>query len=322
MSAETTPAPVAPGTAETFDCRLAFAEELVALARRDRRIVAVCNDSLGSSNLRAFAREFPNRFVNVGIAEQDLVGVAVGLANAGYVPFVCAGAPFLTGRALEQIKDDVAYGDWHVVLCGMSPGMSYGELGPTHHSIEDIAWLRAISNLTVIVPADPVQTREAVRWAAGAGHPVYLRIGRFKVPAVTPEGQSLELGRAMELRAGDDLCIVATGTMVSRALQAFDRLEARGFRVRVLGLATVKPLDAEALVRAAFETRRVVTVEEGVVDGGMGSAVAALLVQRCPVPMRILGVPEFAPTGDTAFLLQHFHLDVAGIEAAALELLT
>ena len=167
MSAQSTPAPL--DAPVTFDCRVAFADELAALARRDWRIVAVCNDSVGSSNLVAFAKEFPQRLVNVGIAEQDMVGVAAGLANAGYVPFVCGAAPFLTGRALEQIKADVAYGDCHVVLCGMSPGMAYGELGPTHHSIEDMAWLRAISNLTVIVPADPVQTREAVRWAAGAG---------------------------------------------------------------------------------------------------------------------------------------------------------
>jgi transketolase len=315
MSAEVAAAP------GTFDCRVAFAEELTALARQDPRVIAVCNDSVGSSNLVAFAKEFPQRLVNVGIAEQDMVGVAAGLANAGYVPYVCGAAPFLTGRALEQIKTDLAYSDYHVVLCGMSPGMAYGELGPTHHSIEDVAWLRAISNLTLVVPADPAQTREAVRWAARAGHPVYLRIGRFKVPGVTPEGASFEVGRAMELHPGKDVCIVATGTMVSRALEAAARLEARGVQARVLGLPTVKPLDADALVRAASETGRIVSVEESVVDGGTGAAVAALLAQRCPVPMRILGVPEFAPTGDTAFLLDHFHLNAAGIEAAALELL-
>jgi transketolase len=316
MSAEATAAP------ESFDCRVAFADELAAMARKDRRIVAVCNDSVGSSNLVAFAKEFPQRLVNVGIAEQDMVGVAAGLANAGYVPFVCGAAPFLTGRALEQIKTDVAYSDYHVVLCGMSPGMAYGELGPTHHSIEDVAWLRAISNLTLLVPADPAQTREAMRWAAGTDHPVYMRVGRFKVPNVTPDGTVFEVGRAMELRTGRDVCIVATGTMVSRALQAAARLEARGVQARVLNLVTVKPLDVEALVLAASETGRIVTVEESVIEGGTGSAIAALLAQRCPVPMRILGVPEFAPTGDTAFLLDHFGLNAAGIEAAALQLLS
>ena len=319
MSATPQAAPAA--APETFDCRVAFADELIALARRDPRVVAVCNDSVGSSNLNGFAKEFPDRLVNVGIAEQDMVGVSAGLANGGFVPFVCAAAPFLTGRALEQIKADVAYANYHVVLCGMSPGLAYGELGPTHHSIEDVAWLRAISNLAVVIPADPSQTRAALRWALGDSRPVYLRIGRTKVPAVTPEGAPFELGKAMELRPGKDLTIVAAGVTVSRALEAARQLEARGVAARVLNLATVKPIDVEALVRAATETGRVVTVEESTAEGGLGSAVAEVLCQRRPVPMRILGLPGFAPTGSTSFLLQHFGLDAAGIVKAALELL-
>jgi transketolase len=309
------------GKQDGFDCRVAFAEELIALAREDARIVAVCNDSVGSSNLGAFAAEFPDRLVNVGIAEQDMVGVAAGLANGGFVPFVCAAAPFLTGRGLEQIKADVAYSNHHVVLCGMSPGLAYGELGPTHHSIEDVAWLRAISNMTVVVPADPAQTRGAVRWAATAARPVFLRISRFKVPAVMPEGAPFEVGKAAELRAGHDLTIVASGTMVARALEAAKALEGKGIRARVLNVATVKPIDADALVRAATETGRVLTVEESTVEGGLGSAVAEVLVQRRPVPMRILGVTQFAPTGSTAFLFDHFGLNAAGIVAAAVELM-
>jgi transketolase len=314
MSATTT-------AAATFDCRVTFAEELTALARADKRIVAVCNDSVGSSNLVGFAKEFPDRLVNVGIAEQDMVGVAAGLANGGFIPFVSAAAPFLTGRALEQIKADVAYSDYPVVLCGQSPGMSYGELGPTHHSIEDVAWMRALPNMTVIFPADPAETRAAVRWAATAGKPVYMRIGRFKVPAVSPEGQAFEVGKAVELRKGADVTLVATGTMVCRALAAAELLAARGHQARVLDLHTLKPLDAEALLRAARETGKVVTIEEACVEGGMGSAVAALLAQRCPVPMRILGVTGFAPTGETGFLLDHFGLDAAGIAKAAIDLL-
>ena len=157
-----------PTDAPTFDCRVDFADELARLAREDDRIVAVCNDSVGSSNLTGFREEFPDRLFNVGIAEQDLVGVGAGLANAGLIPFVCAAAPFLTGRATEQIKADVAYSQRHVVLCGQSPGMAYGELGPTHHSIEDLSWMRAVAGLPVVVPAGPLQTRAAVRWAAGA----------------------------------------------------------------------------------------------------------------------------------------------------------
>src|ERR1700749_350184 len=186
------------------DCRRAFADTLIALARENERIVAVCNGSVGSSNLTAFKAEFPDRMINVGIAEQDLVGVGAGLANGGMIPFVSAAAPFLTGRALEQIKADVAYSDTHVILCGQSPGMAYGELGPTHHSIEDLSWTRAIDNLKVLVPADPVQTRAAVRWAVTNPGPLYLRVPRHKVPEVTPADAPLERGRSVLVHDGGD----------------------------------------------------------------------------------------------------------------------
>ena len=310
-----------PLAADLVDCRKAFAETLSALAREDARIVAVCNDSVGSSNLGAFQAEFPDRLINVGIAEQNMVGVGAGLANGGLIPFVCAAAPFLSGRALEQIKADAAYNGYHMVLCGMSPGMAYGELGPTHHSIEDLAWMRAIADLAVLVPADPRQTEGAVRWAAAADGPVYMRIGRFPVPAVTPPDLPFRVDRIDELRAGDDLAILATGTMVARALEAATLLAARGIAARVLNVATVKPLDEASILRAAAETGRLVTAEEGVVEGGLGAAVAGLVCRHRPVLMRILGVTGFAPTGDTAFLLDHFGLSAAGAAAAAAELM-
>ena len=304
---------------DLFDCRVAFAETLIELAREDRRIVAVCNDSVGSSNLVAFAAEFPDRLINVGIAEQDMVGVGAGLALSGYVPFVCGASPFLTGRALEQIKADVAYSQSPVILCGMSPGMAYGELGPTHHSIEDLSWLRAIAGLGIVVPADPDETRAAVRWAATAATPVFLRIGRFKVPAVTG---SFAFGTAGRLRAGTDVTVVATGTMVSRALQAAEEAAGQGVSVRVLNMSTIAPLDEEAILAAARETRAIVTAEEATVTGGLGAAVASVVVtSEHRVPMRMLGVPrEFAPTGSAAFLLEHFGLTAAGIRAAAVGL--
>ena len=304
-----------------FDCRVAFAEELTALAEADPRIVAVCNDSVGSSNLTAFRRAFPQRLVNVGIAEQNMVGVAAGLANGGLRPFVCAASPFLTGRALEQIKADVAYSGFPVVLCGMSPGMAYGELGPTHHSIEDLAWMRAIDELAVIVPADPTETRAAMRWAVAANRPCFLRIGRTKVPAVSAEGQAFELGRASVLRRGDDVTIVAIGTMVSRALDAAQRLAQQGVEARVINAASVKPLDEPTILAAARETRGIVTVEEAVVQGGLGSAVAELVSQQHPTRMRILGVTGFAPTGSASFLFEHFGLTAANIAERALDLL-
>jgi transketolase len=313
---------VAAQMAETYDCRKAFADELSTLARSDSRIVAVCNDSVGSSNLTGFRDEFPERLINVGIAEQDLVGVAAGLANAGMLPFVSAAAPFLTGRALEQIKADIAYSDVHVVLCGQSPGMAYGELGPTHHSIEDLSWMRAVAGLPVVVPADPDQTRAAVRWAAAGPGPSYLRIPRFKVPAVTPEGAAFETGQATELRAGTDVTVIAIGTLVSRALVAADRLAGDGISVRVLNTPFVHPLDERTVLAAARETGCIVTAEEGTLSGGLGSAVAAAVVQHAPVPMRMLGVPGvFAPTGDADFLLRHFRLTADGIVSAVKDVL-
>jgi transketolase len=305
--------------APVHDNRVAFADELISLARADERIVAVCNDSVGSSNLGGFAEEFPDRLINVGIAEQDMVGIGAGLALSGYVPFVCAAAPFLTGRALEQIKADVAYSQSPVVLCGMSPGMAYGELGPTHHSIEDLSWLRAIAGLGIVVPADEDETRAAVRWAATAATPVYLRIGRFKVPSV---GSDFRFGVAGELRSGTDVTVVATGTMVSRALQAAEEAAAEGVSVRVLNMSTIAPLDEEAIRRALRETGAIVTAEEATTTGGLGAAVAAVVVtEPRPVPMRMLGIHrEFAPTGTTAYLLEHFGLTAGDIRAAAVSL--
>ncbi|MFG3261705.1 transketolase family protein [Streptomyces bobili] len=309
-------------TAQTYDCRQAFADELIALASEDERIVAVCNDSVGSSNLVRFRELFPDRLINVGIAEQDLVGVAAGLAIGGFVPFVSAAGPFLTGRATEQIKTDAAYNGLPVVLCGQSPGLAYGELGPTHHSIEDLSWMRAIADLAIAVPADPAQTRAAVRWAAAHDGPAYLRIPRFKVPSVTPQDTPFEPGRSLQLTHGRDVTVMAVGTMVSRALATAETLRAEGVGVRVLNMTFVEPLDVEAVLRAARETRGIVTVEEATTTGGLGAAVASIVAQNHPVPMRILGVHrQFAPTGSAAFLLEHFGLTADGITSAVRELL-
>jgi transketolase len=315
MTAVETPAQPA------FDCRKAFAEELISLARKDDRIVAVCNDSVGSSNLEGFRAEFPDRLINVGIAEQDLVGVGAGLANGGLVPFVSAAAPFLTGRALEQIKADVAYSQARVILCGQSPGMAYGELGPTHHSIEDLSWLRAVADLPVIVPADPNETRAVVRWAAAHPGPSYLRIPRFPVPVTTPANVEFRLGQSVTLVDGHDVTIIAIGTMVSRAIAAAADLSADGISARVVNMSSIEPVDVAAVLASARETRGIVTAEEATVTGGLGAAVASIVTQHQPCQMRILGVPRsFAPTGSTSFLLDYFGLSAAGIAAAAREL--
>jgi transketolase len=306
---------------ELHDCRDAFAQALEDVALHDPRICAVVNDSVGSSKVGDFAKRFPERLINVGIAEQTMVGLAAGLANAGKIPFVCAASCFLTGRALEQIKADVAYSDANVKLCGMSPGMAYGELGPTHHSIEDLAWTRAIANLTVIVPADPVETDQALRVVAETYGPVFLRVSRMPVPVIHDEHYRFAIGRAVQLRPGRDVTLIANGTMVTRALEAADLLVDAGVDARVLNMSTVRPIDRDAIVAAASETGRIVTVEEHSVYGGLGSAVAEVVCTTVPVPMRILGVPGvFAPTGSVTWLLEHFKLTPHGIYAAALEL--
>ncbi|NTU78120.1 MAG: transketolase family protein [Chloroflexales bacterium] len=304
-----------------YDCRDAFAAALEDVAVDDPRICAVVNDSVGSSKVANFGKRFPERLINVGIAEQTMVGLAAGLANSGKIPFVCAAAPFLTGRALEQIKADVAYSETNVKLAGQSPGLAYGELGPTHHSIEDLAWMRSIANMTVIVPADPIETDQVVRAAASTPGPMFLRISRMGVPAVHDEHYRFSIGKAARLREGGDVTLIANGVLVCRALEAATMLAAEGVQARVLNMATVRPLDEAAVLDAAAETGRIVTVEEHTIYGGLGGAVAEVVVSHHPVPMRILGVPgTFAPTGSAEWLLQHFGLTAQGICDAALEL--
>lgn len=308
-------------TREVFDCRDAFASALLEIASADDRIVVVVNDSVGSTKLGSLKRAFPERFFNVGIAEQNLIGVGAGLANGGKVPFVCGASPFLTGRGLEQIKVDAAYSNANIKLVGVSSGLAYGALGPTHHSIEDLAWTRAIANLTVIVPADPIETAQAVRAAHAVDGPIFLRTSRMPVPIVHPADYDFRIGHAAMLRAGRDVTIIANGIMVSVALDAADGLAQEGIAARVLNMATLSPLDRDAIVAAARDTGAIVTVEEHTVRGGLGGAVAEVVVSEHPVPMRLLGIPSvFAPTGSTEFLLEHFGLTAPAVGAAAREL--
>jgi transketolase len=304
------------------DCRIAFAETLERLAEEDERVMAVVNDSIGSSKLGGFAARFPDRIVNVGIAEQSMVGVAAGLAGSGRLPFVSGASCFLTARALEQIKVDLAYSNANVVLCGMSPGVAYGQLGATHHSIEDVAWLRAIANMVVVVPADPLETRQALVALKEHEGPAFVRVSRMSVPAVYEPEHRFVLGRAVRLREGEDVTLMANGTMLWRALAAADLLAEAGLSARVVSVPTAKPLDHDEVAAAAAETGGIVTVEEHTIHGGLGGAVAEAVVATHPAPVRILGIPGvFAPTGTAEFLLDHFGLNAEGIRDAAVELL-
>lgn len=307
---------------QVFDCRDAYISALEEMATADPRVCAVANDSLSSARLKSFKTKFPERFVNVGIAEQNMVGVGAGLANGGMVPYVCGASCFLTARAMEQIKVDLAYSKSNVKLCAMSPGMAYGQLGPTHHSIEDLAWMRVIPNLTVLVPADPIETAAIMRYSLVHEGPMFLRIARVPVSRVHDDSYKFELGKAVKLRDGNDVTLMATGLLVSRALDAARALEARGISARVMNISSIKPLDREAILDAARTTRGIVTAEEALSAGGLGGAVAEVLALGHPARMRMLGLPDaFAPTGTAEFLLEYFGLTAAGIENAAVDLL-
>lgn len=307
---------------EFFDCRDAFSQTLEALAAKDARVCVVVNDSISSTKLKNFKGKFPERFVNVGIAEQNMVGVGAGLANGGMIPYVSGASCFLTARALEQVKVDLGYSKWNVRLCGMSSGMAYGELGPTHHSIEDLAWTRIIPNLSVVVPADPAETEWAMRYSLDHEGPIFLRISRMPVPRVHPPHQKFIFGKAPVLREGSDVTLMANGVLVSRALTAADILAQRGIDARVVNMSCMKPMDTEVVLDAARTTKGIVTAEEALAAGGLGGAVAELLALHHPAPMRILGIPDvFAPTGSAAFLLEHFGLTTNGIVSAAMDLL-
>jgi transketolase len=308
--------------AQLYDCRDAYAKALEDMAERDHRVCVVINDSLSSAKMKDFKTKYPARFVNVGIAEQIMVGVGNGLANGGMIPYLCGASCFLTARAMEQVKVDLAYSKANVRICGMSSGMAYGQLGATHHSIEDLAWMRILPNMTVIVPADPIETAAVMQYSLHHVGPMFLRISRIPVRKVHSDGYKFELGKAVVLREGSDVTLIANGVVVSRALDAADLLSKNGVEARVLNMSTVKPLDPESIVKAARETGAIVTAEEALVCGGLGGTVAEVLALEHPTPMRILGVPDtFAPTGSAEFLLDHFGISADGITKAALDVI-
>jgi len=304
------------------DCRDAFTQTLEALGADNENIVAVCNDSVGSSKLGGFKEKFPERLINVGIAEQSMVGVGAGLANGGKIPFVCAASPFLTGRALEQIKADVAYSETNVKLVGISSGLAYGNLGATHHSIEDFAWIRALPNVPIIAPADRIETAAAIRWATETTGGCFLRLSRVGVPDLLQEDHVFKLGKADTLRSGSDVTIIANGVLTHRAMIAAALLEGRGVNARVINMASVRPIDEEAVINAATQTGAIVTCEEHTIFGGLGSAIAEVVVDNYPVPMKRLGVPGvFAHTASANELLDDFGMSPSAIADSAEQLL-
>ncbi|HRE05840.1 MAG TPA: transketolase C-terminal domain-containing protein [Opitutaceae bacterium] len=300
-----------------------FADTLQALATADRSIVAVTSDSRGSGKLGPFGKALPKQIVEVGIAEQNLVGITAGLAACGKKAFGVSPSCFLTARSLEQIKNDLCYSNVPGVLVGISAGVSYGALGSTHHSLHDLAVLRAIHNIIILVPADNFETREAIRFAATATRPVFVRFGKAAMHHLHPPGTSFVMGRAITLREGSDVAFIANGETVVHAVLAAAQLATEGIRARVLSLHTVKPLDTAAILAAGRECRAVITVEEHMVAGGVGEAVASTLLTAGLAPrFQRVGFPdEDTVTGAQADLFRHYGLSMEGLAATARDLL-
>ena len=300
-------------------CRKSFTDTMLELGKNDKNIIAVTTDARGSVTLTDFANQLPEQFVECGIAEQDAVGIAAGLASCGKKVFVCGPACFYVARSLEQVKVDVAYSNQPVKILGVSGGVAYGALGATHHSLHDIAVLRTFPGMQVVLPCDARQTRKLVKELVDYPHPVYVRVGRNAVPDVYENDDfDFHIGKSIQLQDGKELTIIATGETVYHAFEAGKRLAAEGISTRVIDMHTLKPADTEAIVKAAEETGRIITVEEHSMYGGLGGIVTETVCQSCPVPVRILGIPdENAIHGKPLEIFHYYNLDADGIYATA-----
>jgi transketolase len=321
--------PAAKAMAETLGLKLGranldeFAATLEELAKASPSIIAVTSDSRGSGKLAPFGKAFPRQIVEVGIAEQNLVGITAGLAACGKKAFGVSPGCFLTARSLEQIKNDVCYSDVPAVLIGISSGVSYGALGTTHHSLHDLAVLRAINNITILVPADNFESRQAILAAAKATKPVFVRFGKAGMYGLHKPETQFEVGKAITLVEGNDVAFIANGETVIHAYLAAAQLAERGIQSRVLSVHTVKPLDTEAILKAGRECRAVITVEEHLIHGGLGEAVASTLLQAgVSKPFRLVGIPdEETVPGAQADIFRHYGISMEGLSETATRLL-
>lgn len=302
-----------------------FSSTLQQLAAEDQNIIAVTSDSRGSGKLVPFAKKYPNQIIEVGIAEQALVGVAAGLASTGKKTFAVSPACFLTARSFEQIKNDVAYSDNPVKLIGISAGVSYGALGSTHHSLHDFAALRAVNNITIVAPADNFETEQAIRQASQINQPFYLRFGKKAMPLLTEDQDAIfEFGKGRVITKGKDLAIIATGEAVYPALQAAKKLkEVHQVEVTVVSMHTIKPLDYNLLRLLSESVEAIITVEEHSVFGGLGEACASFLLEnQFNKPFKIVGIPdEYTVTGSQTEILSHYGISEEGLTATALHLI-
>lgn len=298
--------------------RESFGEAVTALAETNPDIVVLDADLAEATKTGIFKKRYPDRFIDCGIAESNMIGIAAGLATCGKIPFAASFAMFSAGRAFEQVRNSVGYPHLNVKIVGSHAGISVGEDGATHQCCEDLALMRTIPGMVVLNPCDHYEMQAAVRAAAEYVGPVYLRLGRLAVESVTHtvEDYRFEIGRGITLREGNDVAVIATGLMVQEAVKAADALKASGINARVIDMHTVKPLDTELVLKAARETGHIVTVEEHSIIGGLGEAVAACVCESCPVPVTRIGVNDvFGHSGPAVDLLKEFGLSAENIEA-------
>lgn len=300
--------------------RDAYGRALVKLGQINDQVVVLDADLSKSTKTYDFGKTFPERFFNMGIAEQNLIGAASGLATAGKIPFASTFAMFATGRAFEVIRNSVAYPKLNVKVCATHAGITVGEDGASHQSIEDIAIMRVIPNMTVLVPADGIETEQMIMEAAKYNGPMYVRLGRSAVPTLFDENYKFEIGKGAVLREGTDATVIACGMMVNEAVIAHEALKSEGINVKVINMSTIKPIDRELIIDSAKETKAIVTAEEHSVLGGLGSAVSEVLSEECPVIIKKVGVKDsFGESGTPADLLKKFGLTSDDIVVAVKE---
>ena len=296
-------------TVEMKDPRKTFGEALVEAGKKHSNIVALSADSSSGSGLGPFHKRFPERHFEFGIMEQGIMGYAAGLATTGKIPFFAAIAPFVTARPFEMFRNDLGYMRQNVKVVGRCAGLTYSDLGATHQSLDDIAIIRTIPGVTVINPGDPVDIVKAVHAAAEHIGPVYIKLGAPKMPVLMEEDYPFQIGKGVVMEVGDDVTIIGTGTLLSKAAEAVKILREKGIHPRLINMHTIKPLDRDLILTAAKETGRIVTVEEGYLAGGFGSSVAELLSSEYPVPIKMIGIDDqYADTGPYEPLLAQYGL--------------
>jgi transketolase len=302
--------------------RDAYGDALVSLGKKRNDVVVLDADLSGSTKTSKFAKEFPDRFFNIGIAEQDMMGTAAGLAVGGKLPFVSTFAVFATGRAWEQVRQSICYPNLNVKIVASHAGITVGEDGGSHQSVEDVAVMRVIPNMTVIVPADGTETMQAIEAAAEHKGPCYVRVGRNKVPTIFGQDYKFKIGKAHVFNEGHDAAIIATGIMVAEALKARDLLKAEGIDAGVINMSTIKPIDADSVIAAANRCGALVTAEEHSIIGGLGGAVAEVLSEYAPVPLVRVGVKDaFGTSGDQEGLLKHYGVSAEHIASSVREVI-